>query len=80
MFDINKPRTVELINNSTIPTDGRGSEFVLSAPNSGFIAQGEIANNLTGANKVALKNAGGTVIGYAVLVGAEYTIAKLLIL
>ena len=73
--DINKPRTVELINNSTIPTDGRGSEFVLSAPNSGFIAQGEIANNLTGATKVALKNSGGTVIGYAILVAAEYTLA-----
>ena len=73
--DINKPRTVEIINNSTIPTDGRGSEFVLSAPNSGFIAQGEIANNLTGANKVALKNSGGTVIGYAILVAAEYTLA-----
>ena len=73
--DINKPRTVELVNNSTIPTDGRGSEFVLSAPNSGFIAQGEIANNLTGANKVVLKNSGGTVIGYAILVAAEYTVA-----
>ena len=73
--DINKPRSVELINNSTIPTDGRGSEFVLSAPNSGFITQTLIANNLTGATKVALKNAGGTVIGYAVLVGAEYTVA-----
>ena len=73
--DINKPRTVELVNNSTIPTDGRGSEFVVSSPNSGFITQAIIANKLTGATKVALKNAGGTVIGYAVLVGAEYTVA-----
>jgi len=73
--DINKPRTVELINNSTIPTDGRGSEFILSAPNSGFIAQSLIATNLTGATKVALKNSGSTVIGYAVLVAAEYTVA-----
>ena len=73
--DINKPRTVELINNSTIPTDGRGSEFVVSSPNSGFITQAIIAGSLTGASKVALKNAGGTVIGYAVLVGAEYTVA-----
>ena len=73
--DINKPRTVELINNSTIPTDGRGSEFTLSSPNSGFITQAIIASKLTGATKVALKNAGGTVIGYAVLVGAEYTVA-----
>ena len=73
--DINKPRTVELINNSTIPTDGRGSEFVLSSPSSGFITQALIANNLTGATKVALKNSGSTVIGYAVLVAAEYTVA-----
>ena len=73
--DINKPRTVELVNNSTIPTDGRGSEFVVSSPNSGFITQAIIASKLTGATKVALKNAGGTVIGYAVLVGAEYTVA-----
>ena len=73
--DINKPRTVELINNSTIPTDGRGSEFVLSSPNSGFITQALIASNLTGANKVALKNSGSTVIGYAILVAAEYTVA-----
>ena len=73
--DINKPRTVELVNNSTIPTDGRGSEFVVSSPNSGFITQAIIANKLTGATKVALKNAGGTVIGYAILVAAEYTVA-----
>ena len=73
--DINKPRTVELVNNSTIPTDGRGSEFVVSSPNSGFITQAIIEGSLTGASKVALKNSGGTVIGYAVLVGAEYTVA-----
>ena len=73
--DINKPRTVELVNNSTIPTDGRGSEFTLSSPNSGFITQAIINSSLTGAGKVALKNSGGTVIGYAVLVGAEYTVA-----
>ena len=73
--DINKPRTVELVNNSTIPTDGRGSEFIVSSPNSGFITQAIIAGSLTGASKVALKNSGGTVIGYAVLVGAEYTVA-----
>ena len=69
--DINKPRTTELLNNTTVPTDGRGTEFVLSAPNSGLITQTLIASNLNGATKVGIKDSGSAVIGYALLVGHE---------
>ena len=69
--DINKPRTTELLNNTTVPTDGRGTEFVLSAPNSGLITQALIAANLNGATKVGIKDSGSAVIGYALLVGHE---------
>ena len=70
--DIEKPRTTELVNNSTIPTDGRGTEFVLStATNNGFLTRAQIQDNLTGATKVALLDSGNTVIGYAVFVAHE---------
>jgi len=69
--DINKPRTTEILENSTIPTDGRGTEFVLSSPNSGFITQSLVAGALNGATKVGIKDSGSAVIGYAILVAHE---------
>ena len=69
--DIEKPRTTELVNNTTIPTNGLGAQFLVNNPNNGWLTQAELAANLSGVKKVLLKESGGATIGYALFVGHE---------
>lgn len=70
--DIEKPRTTELVNNTTIPTNGLGAEFIVTGGSGqGLLTQAEIAANLSGVKKVLLKNSGNTTIGVALFVGHE---------